>query len=119
MSQISAHLTTDLALQSMRGADMFSAFLAGMEANKRRREERRQAGVDSVAELATCLLEARATEARAVSVAQALADENAALRAQLAAARRAVVVERGRTAEANAVIHRTAAAVRAAAWSHA
>lgn len=73
---------------------MFSAFLAGMDDVRERREERRRAGVASVIDLATCLKEVRATEARAVFVAQALADENAVLRAQLAAARRTVSVMR-------------------------
>lgn len=119
MSSITSHLAADLTLQTFRAADAFFTFLAGMDDVRERREERRQAGVDSVTELTVCLREARATEAQAVSVARALADENAVLKAQLAAARRAVVVERGRTAEAQAVIRRTASAVRTAARAHA
>lgn len=94
MSSITSHLAADITLNACRAGDMFTSFLAGIERNKERREERRQAGVDSVTELTVCLREARATEAKAVSVARALADENAVLRAQLAAARRAASVMR-------------------------
>ncbi len=116
---IASHLAADLTLQSFRAADAFSAFLAGVEANRERREERRQAGVDSVSELAARLREARSTEAAAIRAAQALADENESLRAELAAARRAAALQAQRAVRAEAVISRTADAIRVAARSHA
>lgn len=94
MSQITSHLAADLGLNAFRAADAFSAFLAGMDDVRARREARRQAGVDSVTDLTACLREARSTEAKAVAAARALADENAVLKAQLAAARRTVSVMR-------------------------
>ncbi|MBY0255026.1 MAG: hypothetical protein K2X54_27185 [Methylobacterium organophilum] len=94
MSSITSHLAADLTLQTFRAADAFSALLTGIEDVRERREDRRQAGVASITELTVCLREARTIEARAVAAARALADENAVLRAQLAAARRTASVMR-------------------------
>lgn len=90
MSSIASHLAADITLQAFRGASAFQSMLAGMEGVRARREARRQAGVDTVADLSLRLHEALDGEDAAVQTARLLHDENARLRAELAAARELV-----------------------------
>lgn len=114
MSQISSHLVADLGLNALRAGDIFSAFLAGVEQVRERREVRRAAGVDRVTELAIRYREALAGETAATDAARALADENARLKAELAASRRATAAQKARADRAETAILAHARRIRVA-----
>lgn len=111
MSQICSHLAADLTLQAFRAGDIFSAFLAAGEERRERREERRQLGANRVTELGLLYHDALADEAAATQAAHELAEENAKLRAELAAARGQIATARRSAAAEKARADRAEAAV--------
>lgn len=110
-------VTTDLGLHvglnASRGLSMLMALQQGLAANAERREDRRQAGVASVHELAARLREARQTEGQAIAVAEALAAENVSLQAERDDLWEALRATADRAARAEAAVLEAAAIARA------